>query len=128
MRNDLADEWPPEKRTDQQVLPDLNLCISTTDPAPIHESDALTMTRDILQASLSFKPDDIPGDLWIDGQWCEGRGGSPIPVYDPSTGQCIKTVANASVEDALDAVTAARAALPGWAAVAPRRKSEILRR
>jgi succinate-semialdehyde dehydrogenase/glutarate-semialdehyde dehydrogenase len=94
----------------------------------IHESDLPTMTRDILQASLAFNPDDIPGDLWIDGRWREGRGGLPIPVYDPSTGHCIKTVANASVEDALDAVTAARAALPGWAAVAPRRKSEILRR
>ncbi|WP_319519772.1 NAD-dependent succinate-semialdehyde dehydrogenase [uncultured Martelella sp.] len=77
---------------------------------------------------LGFDPADIPTDLWIGGRWIKGRGGDPIAVTDPSTGQEISRVQNASVEDALDAVTAAQDALPGWSATPPRKRSEILRR
>ncbi len=83
------------------------------------------MTTD---TSLSFDPAAIPTDLWIGGQWVPGRGGERLDVVDPSTGRVISKVADASVEDAITAVDAAAAALPGWAATAPRRRSEILRR
>ncbi len=77
---------------------------------------------------LSFDPARLKGDLWIGGAWREGSGGGRIDVVDPSTGQAFASVADASTEDALDAVAAAQDALPGWAATAPRRRSEILRR
>jgi succinate-semialdehyde dehydrogenase/glutarate-semialdehyde dehydrogenase len=49
-------------------------------------------------------------------------------VYDPATGEEIACVASASVADGLAAVTAAHEAASGWAATAPRARSEILRR
>ncbi|WP_375599111.1 NAD-dependent succinate-semialdehyde dehydrogenase [Devosia sp. Naph2] len=81
-----------------------------------------------IQGRLSFDPDRIPTDLFIGGAWRKGRGGDPIDVFDPSSGQVISQVANASVDDALGAVAAAHDALPGWAATAPRKRSEIIRR
>lgn len=77
---------------------------------------------------LSFDPAQVPTNLFIGGQWQAGNGGDHIGIFDPSTGREIAQVANASVEDALAAVTAAHDALPAWSATAPRRRSEILRR
>ena len=65
---------------------------------------------------LGFEPASLPGDLWIGGRSRPGRAGRRIDVVDPSTGSRLAAVADATVEDALDAVAAAHAALPGWAA------------
>ncbi|UHD46445.1 NAD-dependent succinate-semialdehyde dehydrogenase [Aureimonas altamirensis] len=81
-----------------------------------------------ISATLSFDIAAVPTDLVIGGVWREGRGGDRLDVIDPSTGSKIADVANASVEDAMDAVAAAHAAAPGWAATPPRKRSEILRR
>ncbi|AVF04740.1 MULTISPECIES: NAD-dependent succinate-semialdehyde dehydrogenase [Devosia] len=81
-----------------------------------------------ISGHLSFDPASIPGQLFIGGQWRPGRGGGDIDVIDPSTGSVIGRVADASVDDAMDAVAAAHDALSGWAATAPRKRSEILRR
>src|SRR5690606_33965556 len=70
----------------------------------------------------------LPNRLFIGGKWVDGRGGGRIAVHDPSTGEAIAEVADANAEDALDAVTAANEALPGWAATAPRERGEILRK
>ncbi len=69
-----------------------------------------------------------PTDLFVGGQWVAGRGGARIDVVNPSDGTVIVDVADASAEDALDAVAAAQAALPLWAARPARERSEILRR
>ena len=82
------------------------------------------MTRPIRE--LSFDPAKLPGDLLIGG--ARRPGHARIDVTDPSTGKPFATVAEASVEDALAAVAAAHDALPAWAATAPRKRSEILRR
>jgi succinate-semialdehyde dehydrogenase / glutarate-semialdehyde dehydrogenase len=70
---------------------------------------------------------DAPTGLLIGGQWSAGRAGS-LPVIDPATEEPVTEVADASPEDALDAVSAAAAALPGWAARPPRERAECLRR
>ena len=69
---------------------------------------------------------DVPTGLLIGGQWGKGRGS--FPVFDPATEQSLTEVADGSVNDGLDAVTAAQAALPGWAATPPRKRGEILRK
>ena len=69
----------------------------------------------------------VPTALMIGGEWTGGRGGT-LPVIDPATEDAVAEVASASVEDALDAVTAAHDALPGWAATPPRERGECLRR
>ena len=71
---------------------------------------------------------DVPTGLLIGGDWGGGRGGGTFPVLDPATEEPLAEVADGTVEDALDAVGAAHAALPGWAATPPRQRAEILRR
>jgi succinate-semialdehyde dehydrogenase / glutarate-semialdehyde dehydrogenase len=71
---------------------------------------------------------DVPTGLLIGGEWGGGRGGGTFPVLDPATEEPLAEVADGTVEDALDAVGAAHAALPGWAATPPRQRAEILRR
>jgi succinate-semialdehyde dehydrogenase/glutarate-semialdehyde dehydrogenase len=70
---------------------------------------------------------DAPTRLLIGGQWSAGRQGV-LPVINPATEEPIAEVADAGVEDALDAVAAAAGALPGWAARPPRERGECLRR
>ena len=70
---------------------------------------------------------DAPTGLLIGGQWSSGRSGT-LPVINPATEDAITEVADASPEDALEAVGAAAAALPGWAATPPRQRGECLRR
>ncbi|MFC3073382.1 NAD-dependent succinate-semialdehyde dehydrogenase [Shinella pollutisoli] len=72
--------------------------------------------------------DTLPTRLLIGGDWRDGRGGEDIDVLDPSTEAVVASVANASVEDGIAAVDAAAAAAKDWAATAPRRRAEILRR
>ncbi len=70
---------------------------------------------------------DTPTGLLIGGQWSSGRAGT-LPVINPATEEPIAEVADASPEDALDAVGAAAEALPKWAARPPRERGECLRR
>jgi succinate-semialdehyde dehydrogenase / glutarate-semialdehyde dehydrogenase len=71
---------------------------------------------------------DVPTGLLIGGEWGAGRGGGTFPVLDPATEESVTEVADGADEDALDAVGAAYAALPAWAATSPRQRAEILRR
>jgi succinate-semialdehyde dehydrogenase / glutarate-semialdehyde dehydrogenase len=70
---------------------------------------------------------DAPTGLLIGGQWSTGRAGT-LPVINPATEDALAEVADASPEDALEAVGAAAQALPKWAATPPRQRAEILRR
>ena len=70
----------------------------------------------------------VPTGLLIGGQWRPAATGATFSVEDPSTGQVLTEVADATSADALQALDAAVKAQPGWAAVAPRERSEILRR
>ncbi|MBZ4689223.1 MAG: NAD-dependent succinate-semialdehyde dehydrogenase [Cereibacter sp.] len=63
--------------------------------------------------------------FYIGGDWLPGGG---IPVVDPSTGEVLAEVPDASMADAMRAVDAAEAAAAGWAATPPRTRAEILRR
>jgi len=66
--------------------------------------------------------------LYIDGAWQPSRSGRTIDVVNPSTGEVLATVPDATIEDARASVEAASAAAPGWRATPPRKRSEILRR
>src|SRR6266403_3588592 len=66
--------------------------------------------------------------LYIDGAWRAASDGAGIEVLDPASEEVIASVASASIEDGLAAVDAAHRALPAWAATAPRRRAEILRK
>src|ERR1700728_3615097 len=70
---------------------------------------------------------EVPTGLLIGGEWAGGRVAGTFPVLDPATEEPLAEVADGTVDDALDAVSAAQQALPGWAATPPRQRSEILR-
>jgi len=70
----------------------------------------------------------IPTDLLIGGKLVPASDGDTLDVLDPATGQALATVASGTVDDALACVTVAHRAAAGWAATAPRRRSEILHR
>lgn len=69
----------------------------------------------------------VPRGLFIGGEWVDGSAGT-FPVIDPSTGNTLVEIADASPEDGIRALDAAVAAQEEWAATAPRRRSDILRR
>jgi succinate-semialdehyde dehydrogenase/glutarate-semialdehyde dehydrogenase len=71
--------------------------------------------------------ESVPRLLFIGGEWREGQSAT-FAVEDPSTGEALTEVADASPEDAMAALDAAVEAGPGWAAVPARERGEILRR
>lgn len=72
--------------------------------------------------------DRVADGLFIGGDWIEAEGGKTFEVRDPSTGEVIKAIADASPADGIRALDAAVAAQASWAATAPRERGEILRR
>jgi succinate-semialdehyde dehydrogenase/glutarate-semialdehyde dehydrogenase len=70
----------------------------------------------------------VADGLFIGGEWVAAEGGKTFEVRDPSTGEVIKTIADASAADGIRALDAAVAAQDAWAATAPRERGEILRR
>jgi succinate-semialdehyde dehydrogenase/glutarate-semialdehyde dehydrogenase len=72
--------------------------------------------------------DAVGTDLFIGGQWRPASSGQRLDVEDPSTGETIASVADATIEDGRAALDAAVAAQASWAATPPRDRGEILRR
>jgi succinate-semialdehyde dehydrogenase/glutarate-semialdehyde dehydrogenase len=70
---------------------------------------------------------EVPTGLLIGGEWRPGSAGT-LGVTDPATEDTLVEIANGTPEDAIAAVAAAHAALPGWAATPPRERAECLRR
>ena len=72
--------------------------------------------------------DSLPTKLWIGGEQVDAKDEATMAVDDPSTGETLTEVANASPEDATKALDAACAVQQEWAATAPRQRGEILRK
>ena len=72
--------------------------------------------------------DAAPRELFIGGEWRAASGGATLAVEDPSTGETLVEVADATPEDAKAALDAAVAVKGEWAAHPPRERGEILRR
>src|SRR3954454_6148304 len=70
----------------------------------------------------------VHAQLLIDGEWRDASGGGTLPVEDPSTGETLVEVADATEEDAKAALDAAVRAQADWGKTAPRERGEILRR
>ncbi len=70
--------------------------------------------------------DGVPTGLYIAGEWVDGDG--TIDVEDPSTGETLTTVANATAAHAQAAMDAAADMREEWAGWAPRARGEILRK
>lgn len=72
--------------------------------------------------------ESVHPQLFIGGRWRDAEHGATFAVDDPSTGEELTRVADATVADGRAALDAAVAAQADWAATAPRERGEILRR
>ena len=72
--------------------------------------------------------ESVPAALFIGGKWSPAISGATLRVYDPATGEVIKTIADAGVEDGTAALDAAVESANDWANTPPRERAEILRR
>ena len=69
----------------------------------------------------------VPTDLLLGGSWVTGDNGS-FPVHNPSCGQILAHVADASIEQGIEALDAACDARTSWAATSARKRADILNR
>lgn len=69
----------------------------------------------------------VPTDLLIGGSWVTGDNES-FPVHNPSCGQILAHIADASVEQGIEALDAACDARASWAATSVRERADILNR
>jgi succinate-semialdehyde dehydrogenase/glutarate-semialdehyde dehydrogenase len=81
-----------------------------------------------IKARESELVDAVPKQLYIGGRWVDAAGGATLAVEDPSTGETIAEVADATPEDALAALEAAHSKQAEWRQHPPRERGEILRR
>jgi succinate-semialdehyde dehydrogenase/glutarate-semialdehyde dehydrogenase len=72
--------------------------------------------------------DGVRTQLFIGGEWRDASGGDTLDVEDPSTGETLVSVADATPDDAKAALDACCAVQAEWAAHPPRERGEILRR
>jgi succinate-semialdehyde dehydrogenase/glutarate-semialdehyde dehydrogenase len=83
---------------------------------------SITTTQE--QAALEA----VPTQLLIGGEWRDATDGATLAVEDPSTGESLVEVADATPDDAVAALDACVAVQAEWAAHPPRERGEILRR
>ena len=88
----------------------------------------MTMTTRIAPEQETAVVRAVPSGLWIDGADHPATAGATLPVHDPSTGEVLAEVADATSEDARQALDAAVAVQERWSGTAPRERGEILRR
>ena len=69
----------------------------------------------------------VPDGLFIGGEWRQAASGRRFGVKDPSTGQVVKEIADAGVEDGSAALDAACNAFPSWSRTPARQRAELLR-
>lgn len=70
----------------------------------------------------------VPTQLLIGSDWVDGSAGGTFTVKDPSTGDDLLTIADATPEDGIRALDAAVDAADAWAATPSRTRSNILRK
>jgi succinate-semialdehyde dehydrogenase/glutarate-semialdehyde dehydrogenase len=86
----------------------------------VHTVSSLSQReRDVLTA--------VPTKLWIGGKQVDAEGAATYPVTDPSTGDTLLEVADASPVDARAAMDAAADAQADWGATPARERGELLR-
>jgi succinate-semialdehyde dehydrogenase / glutarate-semialdehyde dehydrogenase len=71
--------------------------------------------------------DGVRTQLFIGGEWRDASGGETLGVEDPSTGETLIEVADATPDDAQAALDACVTVQAEWAAHPPRERGEILR-
>ncbi len=69
----------------------------------------------------------VPKGIYVGGVFRDSSDGKTLDVFDPATGRVLATIADASPEDGMAAMTAAHEAQAAWGKTAPRVRAELLR-
>ncbi|MBA2347778.1 MAG: aldehyde dehydrogenase family protein, partial [Solirubrobacterales bacterium] len=83
------------------------------------------MVSSASEAELSVV-EKAPKELFLGGSWRKATGGGTLDVIDPSTEEVLCAVADATPEDAMEALAAAHDAFASWKDSAPRDRADIL--
>ena len=79
------------------------------------------------ETSLALKdPSLLKTQAYVNGRWIDGE--KTFPVYNPATGELVANVTDLGPSDVADAVDAAHAAQPAWAAKTGKERAAVLRR
>jgi len=81
-----------------------------------------------MTASIADVVDRAPKQLFVQGRWVDASGGATFDVLDPSTGDVLCAVADATPQDGLQALEAAATAQPAFAGLSPQKRADILTR
>ena len=73
-------------------------------------------------------PGLLRSQAYIDGRWREADDGKQFAVTDPATGELIAEVADIGLSETREAIEAAHAAQPAWAAKTAKERSQVLHR
>tara|TARA_B110000091_G_scaffold132757_1_gene142230 strand:- start:980 stop:2518 length:1539 start_codon:yes stop_codon:yes gene_type:complete len=88
-----------------------------------------TMLDDITNLkSMLKRPDLVCEDAFIGGEWSAAASGKTFDVTNPARGDVIATVADLDRADVARAIYAAKKAQVGWATLAAKARSNILRK
>src|SRR5437879_6254547 len=73
---------------------------------------------------------DRTAKLYIDGKWTDGTGAEQLTVINPATEEVVGTCPEASMDDMLAAITAARLAFDEgpWPQTSPAERAAVLTR
>lgn len=73
-------------------------------------------------------PELLRDAMYISGEWRKPAACEDLDVYNPATGELLRSVPRGRREDAVSAIDAAEKALPDWSALTAKKRSLILRR
>ena len=71
---------------------------------------------------------EFPTRMYIDGAWCEAKGGKTLAVINPADESVLADVAYGDREDAELAIKAAARAFPDWRAASVYDRAKILKK
>ncbi|UYM03773.1 NAD-dependent succinate-semialdehyde dehydrogenase [Solicola gregarius] len=86
------------------------------------DNDARSTTAGSAEAVIA----SVPKQLYVGGEWRAAQGGATFDVLDPSTGDVLCAVADATPADGRAALDAAVGAQASFAAVPPRQRADML--
>jgi succinate-semialdehyde dehydrogenase/glutarate-semialdehyde dehydrogenase len=66
--------------------------------------------------------------MWINGEWAAAANGKSYEIKNPANGDVVDTAPLGGVEDAQDAVAAAKSAASAWANTAPDARADFIRK
>jgi succinate-semialdehyde dehydrogenase/glutarate-semialdehyde dehydrogenase len=93
---------------------------------PPKRSNDVFISRVSAQAAILANMKNYHSECLINGEWRKATSGSTIAVYNPATQELLAEVPQLSASEVREAIDAAQAAFPRWAATPARERAQLL--